>query len=260
MTASAFLALHHAPGPLVIPNVWDGGSAKIMAGAGFPVLATTSAGIAFSHGVPDGTLGRAAMTARIAQIVEAAGVPVTADLESGYGDVAGTVADAVAIGVVGVNLEDTDHGVLVEAREAAARIAAARAAAPSGTLVLNARVDTYLAGAADPFAETLRRAGLYLDAGADCVFVPGVDDLDVIAELVRRVPAPLNIVAGLTGTPLTVAELAGAGVARVTVGGSLARAVLATVETAAHDIRDHGTFPFTATALPHAALQARFGA
>ncbi|REE94756.1 isocitrate lyase/PEP mutase family protein [Thermomonospora umbrina] len=262
--ASAFLALHHGPEPLVIPNVWDGGSARIMEQAGFPALATTSAGIAFSHGVPDGALDRRAMTARIAQIVAATDVPVTADLESGYGpdpdDVAESVAEAVAIGVVGVNLEDILPGAptLLDAARAAERIGVARRIAPKGTFVLNARTDTYLAGTPDPFAETLRRAERYIDAGADCIFVPGVDDLDTIAALADRIPAPLNIVAGLTGASRTVAELSRAGVARITIGGSLARAALATIETAARDMYDRGTFPFAATALSHADVQQRF--
>ncbi|POM26378.1 Carboxyvinyl-carboxyphosphonate phosphorylmutase [Actinomadura rubteroloni] len=262
--ASAFLALHHGPVPLVIPNVWDGGSARIMEQAGFPVLATTSAGIAFSHGVPDGALDRGAMMARIAQIVAATGRPVTADLESGYGpepeDVADSVAEVIALGVVGVNLEDVLPGAsgLMDIARAADRIAAARRTAPKGTFVLNARTDAYLAGISDPFAETLRRAERFLDAGADCVFVPGVDDLPTIAALADRIPGPLNIVAGLTGKARTVAELDNAGVARITIGGSLARAALATVETAARTMRDHGTFDFAATALPHTDLQHRF--
>ncbi|MGH1561677.1 isocitrate lyase/PEP mutase family protein [Mumia sp. DW29H23] len=260
--AADLLALHHTSAPLVLPNVWDGGSARLAEEAGFAALATTSAGIAFSHGVRDGALERGPMMERIAQIVAVAGVPVTADLESGYGpeadDVARTVAEAVGLGVVGANLEDVRDGELLEVEKAHARLEAAREAAPRGTFVLNARTDTYLVGVPDAFAETVRRAEAYVEAGADCVFVPGVGDADTIGRLVAAVPAPLNVVAGLTAAMPSVGELGQLGVARVSVGGSLARAALAYVETTLRSLHGEHDLSFTMSALGHADLQRRF--
>ncbi len=260
-SAQEFLALHHTGEILVIPNVWDAGSARIMRQVGFPVLATTSAGIAFSRGLPDGVLSRAQMLDRVAEIVEAVDCPVSADLEAGYGpepsDVADTITAALAVGVVGANIEDSrpDRPGLYGAAQAAERIQAARAA---GSFVLNARVDTYLAGVPDAFAQTVSRAERYVEAGADCVYVPGVDDPATIGSLVTHIGAPLNVVAGLTSAPLGVAGLQRLGVARVSIGGSLARAVLAQIEQAGRDLLQHGTFAFAERALPHADLQNRF--
>jgi len=158
--AAALLALHAGPG-FVLPNAWDAGSARILEQAGFPAIATTSAGVAWSCGVPDGgALDRDTMLEHLARIVAAVAVPVTADLEAGYGetadDVGRTVAQAVELGAVGANLEDAVNGGLFGIDEAVGRIAAARSAAPSGTFVLNARTDTYFAGTrGDVFAETV---------------------------------------------------------------------------------------------------------
>jgi 2-methylisocitrate lyase-like PEP mutase family enzyme len=203
--AAALLALHAGPG-FVLPNAWDAGSARILEQVGFPAIATTSAGVAWSWGVPDGgALDRDTMLEHVAGIVAAVGVPVTADLEAGYGDTAGdvgrTVARAVELGAVGANLEDAVNGHLFGIDEAVDRIAAARAAAPSGTFVLNARTDTYFAGTrGDVFAETVERALHYVEAGANCVFVPGVAEADTIRRLAAAIPGPLNVVAGLANT------------------------------------------------------------
>ena len=192
--AAALLALHAGPG-FVLPNAWDAGSARILEQVGFAALATTSAGIAWSRGVPDGgALDRDTMLEDIARIVAAVDVPVTADLEDGYGDTAAevgrTVALAVEAGAVGANIEDAQQGRLLGIDEAAERIAAARAAAPPGTFVLNARTDTYFAGTTgDAFTETVERAVRYVEAGADCVFVPGVVEADTIRRLAAAVPA-----------------------------------------------------------------------
>ena len=192
--AAALLALHAGPG-FVLPNAWDAGSARILEQVGFPAIATTSAGIAWSCGVPDGgALDRDTMLEHIGRIVAAVGVPVTADLEAGYGDTADdvgrTVARAVELGAVGANLEDAGRGGLFGIDEAVDRLAAARAAAPSGTFVLNARTDTYFAGTTgDVFAETVERAVRYVEAGADCVFVPGVVEEDTIRRLAAAIPA-----------------------------------------------------------------------
>jgi len=168
--AAALLALHAGPG-FVLPNAWDAGSARILEQVGFPAIATTSAGIAWSCGVPDGgALDRDTMLEHVGRIVAAVRAPVTADLEAGYGDtpddVGRTVARAVELGAVGGNLEDAGPGGLFDINEAVDRIAAARAAAPRGTFVLKARTDTYFAGTAgDVFAETVERAVRYVEAG-----------------------------------------------------------------------------------------------
>jgi 2-methylisocitrate lyase-like PEP mutase family enzyme len=261
--AAALLALHAGRG-FVIPNAWDAGSARILEQVGFPAIATTSAGIAWSCGVPDGqALEREAMLERVGHIVAAVRVPVTADLEAGYGDtpddVGRTVALAVELGAVGANLEDAGHGGLFGIDEAVDRLAAARAAAPSGTFVLNARTDTYFAGTTgDPFAETVERAVRYVEAGADCVFVPGVVDEDTIQRLAAAIPAPLNVVAGLANT-IDAPTLFSLGVKRVSLGGSLARAVLSTLERAGRELLDSGTLGFLDGAIAYADMQRRFG-
>ena len=262
--AAALLALHSGPG-FVLPNAWDAGSARILEQVGFPAIATTSAGIAWSCGVPDGgALDRDTMLQHVGRIVAAVSVPVTADLEAGYGDTAGevgrTVALAVELGAVGGNLEDAGKGGLFGIDEAADRIAAARAAAPRGTFVLNARTDTYFAGTTgDVFAETVERAARYLEAGADCVFVPGVVDEDTIRRLAAAIPGPLNVVAGLANT-IDAPTLFSLGVQRVSLGGSLARAALSLVERAGRELLDSGTLGFLDGAIPYADLQRRFGA
>ena len=261
--ASAFLALHHGPG-FVLPNAWDPGSARMLAQLGFPAIATTSAGIAWSLGVPDGgAVDLDTMLEKVAAIVAAVDVPVTADLESGYGDdpqdVARTVLRATEIGVVGGNLEDTDGGTLFGIEEATERITAARAAAPREAFVLNARTDAYFfGGASDPFAETVARAQRYIEAGADCVFVPGVNDEDTIRRLAAEIPAPLNIVAGLASHVIPAPELFALGVKRVSLGGSLARVVLTALERAGRELIDTGTLGFLDGALPYAEVQRRF--
>lgn len=250
------LALHSGPG-FVIPNAWDAGSARILERVGFPAIATTSAGVAWACGVPDGgTLDADTMLDHVARIVAAVRVPVSADLESGYDDVARTVGRAVEAGVAGGNLEDAAGGGLFGIEESVERVAAARAAAPPGTFVLNARTDTYLASD-DPFDETVERARRYVDAGADCVFVPGVADEDTIRRLVAAIPAPLNIVAGLASAT-SAPRLFELGVKRVSLGGSIARAALSLVERAGQELLETGTLGFLDGALSYAETQERF--
>jgi 2-methylisocitrate lyase-like PEP mutase family enzyme len=256
--ASDFLALHHGPG-FVLPNAWDAGSARILEQVGFPAISTTSAGIAWSLGVPDGgSLDLDIMLEHVGRIVAAVGVPVTADLESGYADVATTVRRAVEVGAVGGNLEDQVGGVLFGIDEAVDRITAARAAAPAGTFVLNARTDTWFGGATgDVFEETVERAVRYVEAGADCVFVPGVVEEDDVRRLAEAVPAPLNIVAGLAS--LTDAPtLFSLGVKRVSLGGSLTRAAYSFLERAGRELLESGTLGFLDGAISYAELQRRF--
>lgn len=261
--AATLLALHKGSG-FVLPNAWDAGSARVLEQVGFPVIATTSAGIAWSCGVPDGVMmDRDTMLEHVASIVAAVDLPVTADLEAGYGDtpddVGHTVSQAVQIGAVGANLEDAGKNGLFGIDEAVDRIAAARAAAPAGTFVLNARTDTYFAGASgDVFDETVRRAERYLEAGADCIFVPGVVEGDTIRRLATAIPGPLNVVAGLTNT-IDARTLFSLGVKRVSLGGSLARAVLSALERAGRELQDSGTLGFLDGAIGYAELQRRFG-
>ena len=263
-SASILLGLHVGPG-FVLPNVWDAGSARILEQVGFPALATTSAGIAWSCGVPDGgALNRDTMLEHVGRIVAAVSVPVTADLEAGYGetadDVGSTVALAVKLGVAGANIEDAFGGGLFGIDEAVDRVAAARAAAPSGTFVLNARTDTYFAGTTgDVFAETVERATRYFESGADCVFVPGVVEEDTIRRLAAAVPGPLNVVAGLANT-IDAPTLFSLGVKRVSLGGSLARALLSMLDRAGRELLDSGTLAFLDGAMAYADLQRRFGA
>lgn len=269
LRAAAFLAMHHEGGGFVLPNAWDAGSARVLEQVGFPVLATTSAGIAFAHGRPDGTMSRHAMLAAVAAIADAVACPVSTDLEAGYGDtandVAATIADAVSLGAVGANVEERDPTVvrLFDPAEAAERIAAARSAAAVGAFVLNVRIDSYLVqqGAEDPsavFDDTVERAAGYVAAGADCIFVPGVDDPSTIAALVAAIDAPLNVVAGLTDRVTDAATLRSLGVARISIGGSLARGALGFVERAARDLLERGSFDHARDAIAHSDLQRRF--
>jgi 2-methylisocitrate lyase-like PEP mutase family enzyme len=262
--SSAFLALHDGPG-FVLPNAWDAGSARILEQVGFPALATTSAGIAWSLGLPDGgDLDVDTMLEHVGRITAAVSVPVSADLEDGYAatsaGVADTVRRAVDVGVVGANLEDFSSGRLLSAAEGAARIAAARAAAPTGSFVINARTDTYFAGFGDSpddvFAETVARARAYLDAGADCVFVPAVQDASTIGRLAEAIPGPLNIVAGLANT-LPASSLFELGVRRVSIGGGIARAALSFVERAGRELLEGGTLGFLDGSVSYAEMQER---
>ncbi|MFN8196309.1 MAG: isocitrate lyase/phosphoenolpyruvate mutase family protein [Nocardioidaceae bacterium] len=260
--AAVLLALHQGPG-FVLPNAWDAGSARILEQAGFPAIATTSAGTAWACGLPDGgRMGRDAMLEHVARIIEAVSVPVSVDLEDGFGDtvdeVGHTVRLAVEAGAVGANIEDAGRNGLYDPDTATRRVAAARAAAPSGTFVLNARTDAYFAGtSADPFDESVARASRYVDAGADCVFVPGVVDADSIRRLSAAVPAPLNIVAGLANT-IDAPTLFELGVRRVSLGGSLARAAFSLLERAGRELLETGTLGFLDGAISYADLQRRF--
>ncbi|GAB3858527.1 isocitrate lyase/phosphoenolpyruvate mutase family protein [Dactylosporangium cerinum] len=243
--ATLFRSLHDPADPLVLVNAWDAASARIVAAAGARAVATTSAGVAWTLGVPDGdALTRDAMLAHLARVVAAVDVPVTADVESGFGAdpdaVAETLRGVAAAGAVGVNLEDTVRGDspgLRAVADQAERIAAARAAAPD--VYINARIDTYLRGAND-LDGTLARARAYLDAGASGIFVPGVVDAATITALAAAIPAPLNILVG-PGAP-SVAELAKLGVARVSLGSWVAEAAYTVARRAAEEAFTAGTY------------------
>lgn len=241
----AFRALHRPSDPLRLANAWDVASARVVEQAGAAAVATTSAGVAWSLGAKDGNmLDRDRAVDLVARVVAAVSVPVTADIEGGFADdaagVAETVRLVVAAGAAGINLEDSDRSGAapqLTLAEAARRFAAARAAAGAG-LFVNARVDTFFHGGT--VADAIARARAYVDAGADGVFVPGTADPAVIAELVAAVGAPLNILVG-PGSP-TVAELAALGVARVSLGSSVAEAAYAVVRRAAEELRAEGTY------------------
>jgi 2-methylisocitrate lyase-like PEP mutase family enzyme len=251
--ATAFRAMHRGEKILVLPNAWDVASARVFEQAGFGAIATTSAGVAFSLGYPDGQkITRKEMVARVGRIAKAVKVPVTADVEAGYGprpeDAARTAREVIEAGGVGINLEDvTDDPAhpLVELSLQLERIRAIRAAAlQTGVLqVLNARTDVYLAEVGAPetrYDETLRRVVAYRDAGADCVFVPGLRDRETIGRLVRDVKCPVNILGG-PGSP-SIPELEKLGVARVSVGSSPMRATLGLVKRIAEELKTAGTY------------------
>lgn len=248
--ARLFRSLHTPSAPLALANVWDVTSARVVEAAGAPAIATTSAGVAWSLGSPDGdTLSRDDALRAIARIVGSVTVPVSADIEGGYGkdadDVAETVAGVLATGAVGINIEDgTRHPA-----ELAARLTAARNA--GGDLFLNARVDTYLFELGDPdtrLAETVARARMYVAAGADGVFVPGVTDPATIEALAKDIPVPLNVMAG-PGTP-TVAELGALGVARVSLGAGMAQAAYTAARRTAEELYTTGAYASLSEAMP----------
>lgn len=257
--ARLFRALHSGQ-VLVLPNAWDAASARLIEHAGAAAVATTSAGMSWGLGVPDGQhLDVETMTATVSRIRKAVEIPVTVDIEAGYGDGLGqleeTVRRTVAAGAVGINLEDARHDTpaLRLVREQADRIRAARQAALSSgiDLFINARTDTFLIGegTADALTQTLDRARVYLAAGADGIFVPGVVDADIIAELVRSIAAPINVMA-VPGMP-PVAELAALGVARVSVGMGIAQAAYATAHHAARELLDKGSYGHLTGGLPY---------
>jgi 2-methylisocitrate lyase-like PEP mutase family enzyme len=268
-----FLALHKAPSGFIMPNAWDAGSAIILASEGFPAIATTSAGIAFSLGRPDYRVGnatlavsRAEMLAAIEVIVAAVSIPVNADLEAGYGDapdeVAETVRLAIASGAAGGNIEDTRaaDGELYREDLAIDRIAAARAAidAAGTTFVLNARTDAFLLYGQDGIDTAISRANRYLEAGADCVFTPGATDLATVRTLVKEIDGPLNVVIGLDEAASSAFDLLAAGVMRISVGGSIARSTLGLVRRAARELRAAGTVSYAREQIPQAELNALF--
>ena len=238
MTAEALRALHRPGEPLVLPNAWDAESARLVAAAGFPVVATSSTAVAASLGYEDGHQAPPDdVFAALARLCRRVDVPVTADLEGGYGlteaDLAGRL---IAAGAVGLNFEDTDHATgsgFVEADRQAERIAALKAAgrAAGVDIVVNARVDVHLPGspvpAADRLPESLRRARAYLAAGADCVYPIFLSDPGEIGTYVKELDAPVNVLLR-PGAP-SIGELAALGVARISVGGGLMAAVRAAI-------------------------------
>jgi 2-methylisocitrate lyase-like PEP mutase family enzyme len=244
----------HTDGPLILPNAWDAASARIIEQAGALAIATTSAGIAWAHGCADGQkLERDRMITAIREIVEAVKIPVTADIEGGYGtgtadDVTETVKAVITAGAVGINLEDSpgrDGQALLSTQAQVLRIQAAREAARGMgvDLLINARSDVFLAQVGLPetrLDETVRRANAYRTAGADCLFIPGVIDATIIQKLVQQIDGPINIMAK-PGAP-NIPALVALGVARVSVGSAIAAAAMAATQRAALELLDTGTY------------------
>lgn len=259
-----FREMHQAPDILVLPNAWDAASAHIFERTGFHAIGTTSAGIAASLGYREPEkISRGEMLQAIKRIIDAVKLPVTADIEAGYAltseGVAETVKLMAAAGAAGVNLEDSpgvDEHPLQEIEVQAERIKAARNALISINLPLfiNARTDLYLFEIGDPktrFEQVVLRANAYLEAGADCVFVPGIGDPKIIAKLVKEIQGPINILAN-PGVP-AIQELQQLGVKRVSLGSGPMRATLGLIQRMAHELQATGTYKtFTDDSIPYA--------
>jgi len=260
--AVKFQALHARPGAFVIPNPWDAGSARILAALGFEALATTSAGLAFALGRRDGegAISRDETLANATVIAEATDLPVAADLENGFGDApeaaAQTIRLAAGAGLVGGSIEDATGDParpLYDFAHAVERVAAAVEAARSLPFPFTfvARAENFLHGRTD-LDDTIRRLQAFEAAGADALFAPGLPGIEAIRTVCAAVGKPVNVVMGLKGMTYSVADLAAAGVRRISLGSALARAALGGFVRAAREISEHGTFGFADQALPFA--------
>jgi 2-methylisocitrate lyase-like PEP mutase family enzyme len=264
--AEDFLALHRASGILALCNTSDVAGARIVVEAGFPAVASSSAGVAWMMGYPDGEIiPREEMLGAVRRIAETVDVPVTADMEAGYGHAPEVVAETVRLtmeaGAVGLNIEDSDAQSkghpLLDFELSVERIRAAKEAADASgiPMVINARTDGFYGGGNDrSFGETVRRGNRYLEAGAGCVFVPFVRDAKIIGELCREIDGPVNILAGAPSP--TLSELQELGVARVSIGGLLSLAAATVVRKAAEELRDHGTYGFAKDLILHPEMNA----
>jgi 2-methylisocitrate lyase-like PEP mutase family enzyme len=265
--AAGFLRLHRPGQPLLLPNPWDVGSARVLAALGFAALATTSSGFALTLGMPDGSVSRDQAIGHAALIAGATPLPVSADLENGFADepqgVADTVAAAIDAGLAGCSIEDFTGRAdepIYDVALAAARVAAAADAAHSGQrrLVLTARAENHLHGR-DDLADTIARLQRYAEAGADVVYAPGLTAAGEIRAVVGSVGRPVNVLA-MPGVP-AVAELAELGVARISVGGAFAFAALGALGEAARELRTEGTYGYLGrSAIGREAARTAFGA
>lgn len=260
----------HREGILVLPNAWDAGSAAVIAAAGAQAIATTSGGVAWSLGRPDGGTGltRREAAEHVRRIADAVDVPVSADIESGYGpspaDVADTVVAIIDAGGVGVNVEDSraPGGPLFTSTEQSDRISAARKAADAAGLpdfVINVRTDVYLFGIGQPedrFDDVVARGHAYSESGADSLFVPGLVDLAELTELVKAVPLPVNVMAG-PGAP-SVKDFSAVGVRRISLGTAIAQSAYATARRAAAQVLAEGTYTELTDAVDYGTLNSYF--
>ena len=249
--AQQFRALHEGPGMLVLPNAWDVIGARLIEEAGFPAIATSSAGVAWALGWPDGErISRGEMLAVVRRIALSVRIPVTADVEAGYGRTpeaaAETARGVIAAGAIGLNLEDgTNEGSLLDLALQVERIRAVRQAGAAARvpLVVNARTDAFEVKQwtpAERFAAAVRRANAYHAAGADCLFVPHVSDAATIGQLAREIDGPLNVIAGPPAPPLS--ELERLGVRRASLGPRVVQATLGLIRRIAVELRDRGTY------------------
>jgi 2-methylisocitrate lyase-like PEP mutase family enzyme len=262
----AFRALHQRAGAFIIPNPWDVGTARLLTQLGFEALATTSAGYAFSVGQRDNTIGRNRMLAHIAELVSATDLPVSADLENGFGDSPETVAEtirlAAATGLAGGSIEDSTQRAdqpIYELELAVERIRAAVEAARALPYIftLTARAENYLVGRPD-LKDTIKRLQAYQEAGADVLYAPGLTSKDDIVAVVSSVDRPVNVVMGLQSVQLSLTELAEIGVKRISVGSALARAAFGAFLRAAREMRTHGRFTFAEEAVSYKEISALF--
>ncbi len=263
----AFQALHQRPGVFIIPNPWNAGSAKILAALGFEALATTSAGYAFNAGLPDSpfVLTRDGILANAQSIVDATDLPVSADLQNGFGDTPESCAEAIRratqAGLAGGSIEDSSGSTdkpIYDFALAVERIAAAADAARKSHFLLTARCENFLCGRPD-LGDTIHRLQAFAEAGADVLYAPGLSDLDAIREVCASVAKPVNVLMGLRGATYSVEELGAAGVKRISVGGSLARAALGAFFRAAREIKDKGTFTYAQEAISQADISRYMG-
>jgi 2-methylisocitrate lyase-like PEP mutase family enzyme len=268
-TAIADFRRLHAEGCFVLPNPWDAGTAIYLQHLGFKALATTSAGSAFSRGKPDGAVSRDEMLVHIHEVVAATPLPVNADFLSGFAEepegVAANVALCIATGVAGLSIEDStgkDNPPLYEENVAVLRIEAARHAIDTSdaAVILTGRCETFLVGRPDPLRTSLARLVAYADAGADCLYAPGVSQPDDIAAIVKAVaPKPVNVLVSGFNSQLTLTQLADLGVRRISVGSGLALAAWGAFVCAARGIAADGTFETLADGTPFAELNQLFG-
>ena len=264
----AFRALHERDRAFIIPNPWDVGTARLLAHLGFEALATTSAGYAFSLGKRDNTIGRDETMAHVATIVSATDLPVSADLENGFGDAPESVAETIKLaaraGLVGGSIEDVYRRGDCEMYELEHAVDRVRAAAEvvrglPFRFTLTARAENYLAGRPD-LKDTIKRLQAYQEAGADVLYAPGLSRKGDIATVVRSVDRPVNVLMGLQGVQLSIAELSAMGVRRVSVGSALSRAALGAFLRAGQEMQEHGTFTFAEEAVSYRDLSAMFTA
>lgn len=249
-----FQALHSGPGAFVIANAWDAGSARLLLDLNlFPAIATSSAAAAMAQGLRDGQLGRDRSLTNAGVIVSACDpIPVSADLENGFGEspaaVAETISLAAAVGLVGASIEDAaeGHGPVYDRSLAIERIAAAVEAARSlgFPFTLTARAENFIRERPD-LDDTIARLRAYEDAGADVLFAPGLPSLDAVREVCAALTKPVNFMAGVPGRSFSVADLAAAGVRRISLAASLYRAAMGGMAAAAREIAAHGTFTYT---------------
>jgi 2-methylisocitrate lyase-like PEP mutase family enzyme len=253
-------ALHERPGAFVIPNPWDAGSAKILTALGFEALATTSAGCAFSRGYLDSApeMTRDVILLNAKEIVDATPLPVSADLQNGFGHspelCAETIRLAAGAGLAAGSIEDSTgdpKNLIYDFQLATERVAAAAEAAHASQFLLTARAENFLHGRPD-LDDTIRRLQSFSKAGADVLYAPGLTSLEAIRAVCASVSKPVNVLMGLTGATFSVEELAAVGVKRISVGGSFARAALGALVRAAREVKEKGTFGYAADALPSA--------